>query len=92
MEAVCIGIFLFKYSCLVLEFLLVINDAEYIAKEVMRQSVYSRNFYLLWGKGGTNQCHLCSKLILFSTYLSWSVCLPFSEVGKGLLSLLKCWR
>lgn len=65
MEAVFIlrFFFYFKYSCLVLAFLFVINDAEFITAEaVVKQSVYSRNFYLLWAKGGTNQFHLCGGL------------------------------
>lgn len=47
MEAVFVWrFFLFKYQCIVLLF--VINDAEFItAEEVVKQSVYNRNFYLL---------------------------------------------
>lgn len=34
-----------------LEFLFVINDAEFITpKEVVKHSVYSRSFYFMWGK------------------------------------------
>lgn len=50
MEAVFVlrFFFLFKYQCIVLLFLFVINDAEFItAEEVVKQSVYNRNFYLL---------------------------------------------